>query len=159
LLATFHNSFPPASEREARMEDPRRRCETTLTAKRTLRGPRSQAGASFLRTQVNDSQFYTFPGNSAIHRFLSTSLDGGGSSCPPVPPSPSAWPCAYSQTRHMHLPPGVPHQPSLAPSRQLRASLAFCVGLFEPGRREEPRLESCAYLRIAPPQVRPARRA
>src|SRR5579859_3187962 len=27
LLVTFHNSFPPASEREARMDDPTRRCE------------------------------------------------------------------------------------------------------------------------------------
>jgi len=44
LLVTFHNSFPPASEREARMDDPTRRCENDTDNETHSPGPPIPSG-------------------------------------------------------------------------------------------------------------------
>jgi hypothetical protein len=45
LARHFCRSFPPASEREARMDDPTRRCENDTGIETCLPGLPSQAGA------------------------------------------------------------------------------------------------------------------
>jgi hypothetical protein len=47
LLATVNNSFPPASEREARMDDPTRRCENDTGNETRLSGPPIPSGGPF----------------------------------------------------------------------------------------------------------------
>ena len=47
MLATFRNSFPPASEREARMDDPTRRCENDTGNETRLSGPPIPSGGPF----------------------------------------------------------------------------------------------------------------
>jgi hypothetical protein len=47
LACRFRGPFPPASEREARMDDPTLRCENDTGMRRTFRGYRSQAVAPF----------------------------------------------------------------------------------------------------------------
>ena len=47
MLVTFHNSFPPASEREARMDDPTRRCENDTGNESHSPGPPIPSGGLF----------------------------------------------------------------------------------------------------------------
>jgi hypothetical protein len=52
-LVAFPNSFPPASEREARMDDPTRRCENdTDSGSALLRGSCSQARPHFFSSHT-----------------------------------------------------------------------------------------------------------
>jgi hypothetical protein len=87
LLQDLCRSFPPASEREARMDDPTRRSKKDRQTECVFRGSRSQARAPFFFSGIRSRDFFALTKSSGPKK---SDLTAPSKSARPMLPAPRA---------------------------------------------------------------------